>query len=66
LLTESSIAWDIAQPWISHPLWQQLAVVQAGNAHAVSDAVWTTAGGIQAAHLLLDDLEQHLPLQTRR
>ncbi|MGB3309053.1 MAG: iron-siderophore ABC transporter substrate-binding protein [Nodosilinea sp.] len=50
----------VTNPWLSHPLWQQLAVVQAGNAHAVSDAVWTTAGGIQAAHLLLDDLEQYL------
>jgi iron complex transport system substrate-binding protein len=50
----------VANPWLSHPLWQQLAVVQAGNAHAVSDVVWTTAGGIQAAHLLLDDLERYL------
>lgn len=51
---------DIAQPWLTHPLWQQLEAVQSGNAHAVSDVVWTTAGGIQAAHLLLDDLEQYL------
>lgn len=50
----------VANPWLSHPLWQQLAVVQAGNAHAVNDVVWTTAGGIQAAHLLLDDLETYL------
>lgn len=50
----------VTNPWLSHPLWQQLAVVQADKAYAVSDAVWTTAGGIQAAHLLLDDLEQHL------
>ena len=49
-----------AQPWLSHPLWQQLAVVQAGRAYAVSDVVWTTGGGIQAAHLLLDDLERYL------
>lgn len=51
----------VANTWLSHPLWQQLDVVQAGNAHAVSDVVWTTAGGIQAAHLLLDDLERLLP-----
>ncbi|MGG6242424.1 ABC transporter substrate-binding protein [Nodosilinea sp. AN01ver1] len=50
----------MTNPWLSHPLWQQLAVVKVGNAYAVSDAVWTTAGGIQAAHLLLDDLEQYL------
>lgn len=53
-------ASDIAQSWLNHPLWQQLDVVQQGKAHPVSDVVWTTAGGIQAAHLLLDDLEQYL------
>lgn len=53
-------AGDIAQSWLAHPLWQQLNAVQQGKAHPVSDVVWTTAGGIQAAHLLLDDLEKHL------
>lgn len=51
---------SITNPWLNHPLWQQLEVVQSGKAYAVSDVVWTTAGGIQAAHLLLDDLERHL------
>ncbi|PSN12076.1 iron siderophore-binding protein [filamentous cyanobacterium CCT1] len=53
-------ASDIARAWLDHPLWQQLDVVQQGKAYPVSDVVWTTAGGIQAAHLLLDDLEKHL------
>ncbi|WP_228037820.1 iron-siderophore ABC transporter substrate-binding protein [Nodosilinea sp. LEGE 06152] len=53
-------ASDIARSWLNHPLWQQLDVVQQGKAYPVSDVVWTTAGGIQAAHLLLDDLEKHL------
>lgn len=51
---------SITNPWLNHPLWQQLEVVQSGKAYAVSDVVWTTAGGIQAAHLLLDDLERYL------
>ena len=46
----------VEQQWLNHPLWQRLEVVQNGKAHAVSDVIWTTAGGIQAANLLLDDL----------
>ncbi|WP_430687840.1 ABC transporter substrate-binding protein [Leptolyngbya sp. AN02str] len=53
---------NVAEPWLNHPLWKQLSVVQLGNAHAVSDVVWTTAGGVQAANLLLDDLEKNLGL----
>jgi iron complex transport system substrate-binding protein len=49
---------SVTNPWINHPLWQQLDVVQSGNAYPISDVVWTMAGGIQAAHLLLDDLER--------
>jgi len=44
------------QQWLNHPLWRNLEVVQEGNAHGVSDVIWTTAGGFQAANLLLDDL----------
>jgi len=48
----------ITTPWTSHPLWMQLDVVQSGKVYPVSDVVWTMAGGVQAAHLLLDDLEK--------
>jgi iron complex transport system substrate-binding protein len=48
----------VTSPWTSHPLWQQLDVVQSGKAYPVSDVVWTMSGGIQAAHLLLNDLER--------
>ncbi len=47
-----------ATDWTADPLWQNLAVVKAGKVHAVSDAVWNTAGGIIAANLLLDDIEK--------
>jgi iron complex transport system substrate-binding protein len=45
-----------AKDWLSDPLWLSLAVVKAGKAHEVSDAIWNTAGGIIAANLLLDDI----------
>ena len=46
-----------AADWTADPLWQNLAVVKAGKVHAVSDAIWNTAGGIIAGNLLLDDIE---------
>lgn len=45
-----------AEDWLNDPLWLSLDVVKAGKVHAVSDAVWNTAGGILAANLLLDDI----------
>ncbi|WP_319520461.1 iron-siderophore ABC transporter substrate-binding protein [uncultured Martelella sp.] len=41
---------------LNDPLWQSLSAVQAGRVHAVSDAVWNTAGGIIAARLMLADI----------
>ncbi|MEM7709693.1 MAG: iron-siderophore ABC transporter substrate-binding protein [Pseudomonadota bacterium] len=41
---------------MSDPLWQSLSAVQAGRVHAVQDTVWNTAGGVLAAHLMLDDI----------
>lgn len=52
--------------WLADPLWQNLAVVKAGNVHEVSDAVWNTAGGIIAGNLLLDDIEAIYGLESTR
>ncbi|HEY9763625.1 MAG TPA: iron-siderophore ABC transporter substrate-binding protein [Trichocoleus sp.] len=52
----------LAATWLNHPLWQQLEVTKRDKAYPVSDVIWTTAGGIQAANLLLDDLERYLEL----
>jgi iron complex transport system substrate-binding protein len=55
-----------AQDWLADPLWNNLAVVKAGKAHAVSDAIWNTAGGIIAANLMLDDVEKIYGLASTR
>jgi iron complex transport system substrate-binding protein len=47
-----------AKDWLADPLWNNLAVVKAGKAHEVSDAIWNTAGGIIAANLMLDEVEK--------
>ena len=41
---------------LNDPLWQSLSAVQAGRVDAVDDVIWNTAGGILAAHLMLDDI----------
>jgi iron complex transport system substrate-binding protein len=55
-----------AEDWKADPLWQNLAVVQAGKVHDVSDAIWNTAGGIIAGNLLLDDIETIYGLASTR
>lgn len=55
-----------AADWLADPLWQNLGVVQSGKVHAVSDAVWNTAGGIVAGNLLLDDIEEFYGLDSTR
>ncbi|MCP8884103.1 iron-siderophore ABC transporter substrate-binding protein [Devosia sp. XJ19-1] len=55
-----------AADWLADPLWQNLEVVKAGKVHAVSDAVWNTAGGIIAGNLLLDDIETIYGLASTR
>ncbi|GAA0327059.1 iron-siderophore ABC transporter substrate-binding protein [Bacillus carboniphilus] len=50
-------ASKVEEDWVNDPLFQKLEVVQNGNAHKVSDAIWNTAGGVIAANLVLDEIE---------
>jgi iron complex transport system substrate-binding protein len=51
-------ATTVEEEWVNDPLFQNLEVVKAGNAHKVSDTIWNTAGGVLAANLMLDQLEE--------
>ncbi|MGR3651104.1 MAG: ABC transporter substrate-binding protein [Roseovarius sp.] len=56
--------WDVGngegaaltQEVVNDPLWRSLSAVSTGQVHAVSDAIWNTAGGIIAARLMLKDI----------
>lgn len=48
------------EEWTNDPLWKNLKVVKEENSYKVDDAIWNTAGGVIAANLLLDDLEEKL------
>lgn len=52
--------------WLADPLWQNLEGVKAGKAQRVSEIIWNTAGGIYAAHLMLDDIETIYGLASTR
>lgn len=45
---------------IGDPLFRNLDVVKKGRAFRVDDTIWNTAGGVIAANLMLDDLDQKL------
>lgn len=48
----------LAEEVLADPLWQSLSAVEEGRVHQVSDAIWNTAGGILAAHEMLDDIAE--------
>jgi iron complex transport system substrate-binding protein len=48
------------QKFLSHPLWQQLEVVQAGRVYEVSDDLWMLGIGYTAANGIFDDLTRYL------
>lgn len=52
--------------WLNDPLWLNLEGVKAGKAQRVSEIIWNTAGGIYAAHLMLDELETIYGLASTR
>lgn len=53
-------ASKLEKEWTNDPLWKNLPVVKNNKAYKVDDVVWTTAGGVKAANLLLDDLEKYI------
>ncbi len=52
--------------WLNDPLWLNLNGVKEGKAQRVSEIIWNTAGGIYAAHLMLDDIEAIYGLASTR
>jgi iron complex transport system substrate-binding protein len=53
-------ASQLEKEWIEDPLFKNLKVAQEGKVYKVDDTIWNTAGGVIAANLLLDDIEEYL------
>jgi hypothetical protein len=49
-----------AESVLDNPLWRQIPAVRNGEAYRVDVAQWMNFGGLRSAHLVLDDVEEHL------
>ncbi|MCY9549302.1 ABC transporter substrate-binding protein [Lysinibacillus xylanilyticus] len=56
--TDDDSALATEKEWTEDPLWKNLSAVQKGNVHKVDDVIWNTAGGILAAEIMLDQIEE--------
>ena len=52
-----SAASELEKEWLEDPLFKNLEVAKNGEVHKVDDVIWNTAGGVKAANLMLDDIE---------
>ncbi|MFJ7664435.1 ABC transporter substrate-binding protein [Lysinibacillus sp. NPDC097162] len=57
--TGDDTALATEKEWTEDPLWKNLSAVQKGNVHKVDDVIWNTAGGILAANIMLDQVEEY-------
>lgn len=55
--TGDGAASDLEKEWLEDPLFKNLEVAKKGEVHKVNDVIWNTAGGVKAANLMLDDIE---------
>lgn len=55
--TGDNAASELEKEWIEDPLFKNLEVAKKGEVHKVDDVIWNTAGGVKAANLMLDDIE---------
>ena len=55
--TGDHAATELEKEWLEDPLFKNLEVAKNGEVHKVDDVIWNTAGGVKAANLMLDDIE---------
>jgi iron complex transport system substrate-binding protein len=55
--TGDNAASELEKEWIEDPLFKNLEVAKNGEVHKVDDVIWNTAGGVKAANLMLDDID---------
>jgi iron complex transport system substrate-binding protein len=46
--------------WLEDPMFKNLNAVKNNKAFRVNDATWNTSGGVKAANLMLDDIENFI------
>ncbi|WP_238178062.1 AraC family transcriptional regulator [Paenibacillus contaminans] len=56
-------ASKVVQEWMNDPLFKNLRAVQNGKVKQVDEAIWNSAGGYEAANLLLDELVTYFDIK---
>jgi iron complex transport system substrate-binding protein len=56
-------AAKVVQEWKNDPLFQNLNVSKTGKIVQVDEAIWNSAGGYEAANLLLDELVKYFDIK---
>lgn len=64
--SDASASKQVMNEWMQHPLWKDLKAAQNDEVYQVDPVTWNLAGGMQAAHLLLDDLYQHFDIENNQ
>ncbi|PZX02903.1 iron complex transport system substrate-binding protein [Psychrobacillus insolitus] len=55
--TGDGVATELEKEWLEDPLFKNLEVAKNAEIYKVDDVIWNTAGGVKAANLMLDDIE---------
>ncbi len=61
---DPGMAEETHNEWTQTELWESLGVVRSGNLYNVNAVYWNLAGGILAAHHVLDDIVDTFNLQV--
>ncbi|EON71321.1 ABC transporter substrate-binding protein [Lysinibacillus sphaericus] len=51
------------EDWTAHPLYKNLDAAKNNQVYTVDEIIWNLAGGLQAAHLMLDEIYDHFELE---
>ncbi|KIL49263.1 ABC transporter substrate-binding protein [Jeotgalibacillus soli] len=51
------------EEWSAHPLYQNLDAARNNQVYKVDEVAWNMAGGLQAAHMMLDDIYEHFEIE---
>ncbi|WP_372631043.1 ABC transporter substrate-binding protein [Cohnella sp.] len=59
----STDASKVVEEWMNDPLFKNLSVAKNNKVIQVDEAIWNTAGGYEAANLLLDELIEYFEVK---
>ena len=62
-MEDNAAVQNTYKEWTAHPLYANLEAVKNNQVFTVNEIFWNFSGGLQAAHVMLDDLYTHFELE---